>query len=160
MLGRDRDSLRAQQAIEDFPQSHHAEFADTAVAVVDADGFEGRCQDAELLDDLGAREGFVVAAVLVVFEEFDCEDGGAGDGIEGELFGLVSFTVQTRSLGVLPTRSVMVASGLPLKYSLLAFHLSVRSSILLAAAMSFAGSTLDRLTSARSRRKSVYLRSE
>jgi hypothetical protein len=43
MLGRDHDSLRTQQAIEDFPQSHHAEFANAAVAVVDADGFEGRC---------------------------------------------------------------------------------------------------------------------
>jgi len=35
------------------------------------------------LDQLGAREGFVVAAMLVLFEEFDCEDGGAGDGVKG-----------------------------------------------------------------------------
>jgi len=83
MIGGNGDPLRAQQAIEDFPQSHHAEFADAAVAVVHADGFEGGCQDAKLLNDLGAWEGFVVAALLVVFEEFDCEDGGAGDGVEG-----------------------------------------------------------------------------
>jgi hypothetical protein len=80
------DTLRTEQTIQHFPQSHHAEFADAAVAVVDADRFEGGGQDAELLDNLGAREGFVVAAVLVVFEELDCKDCGAGDGVEGELF--------------------------------------------------------------------------
>ena len=85
LRGGDGHPLRAQQAIEDFPQSHHAEFANAAIAVVDADGLEGRGQDAELLNDFGTGQGFVVAAVLVVFEEFDCEDGGAGDGVEGEL---------------------------------------------------------------------------
>lgn len=49
MMGRRRgyrDSRRRQQAIEDFPQSHHAEFANAAVAVVHADGFESGCQHA------------------------------------------------------------------------------------------------------------------
>lgn len=64
--------MRTEQTIQHFPQSHHAEFADAAVAVVDADRFEGGGQDAELLDDLRPGQGLVVAAVLVVFEKLDC----------------------------------------------------------------------------------------
>lgn len=41
-----------------------------------------------MLNYLGAREGIVVAADLVLFQELDRQDGGAGDGVKGELFGV------------------------------------------------------------------------
>jgi hypothetical protein len=100
MSGGHGHPLRTQQAIQNFPQSYHAEFAYTAVTVVDADRFKSGCQDAELLDYLGAWEGFVVAADLVVFQELDCQDGGAGDGVEGELcFGVRWSVFDVQSIG-------------------------------------------------------------
>lgn len=82
---RNHQPLLRQQAIKHFPQRIHAKFAHAPVAVVRSNLFERRHKDTELLDDRGTWEGFVIDAKLVVLQKLNCQNGCAGNGVEGKL---------------------------------------------------------------------------
>ena len=81
-----RRGLRTQNLIQHALQRPPALVADVVIALPRRDGGEGRDEDAEVLDGFGAGEevGRVLAGLLL-FEEFDGEDAGGGEAVDGEL---------------------------------------------------------------------------
>ena len=68
---RNHQALLREQAIENFPQSHHSKLAHPAIAIVRAYDFESRHQHTQLLYDRGPWKRRIFDAELVVLQELN-----------------------------------------------------------------------------------------